>query len=99
GYYIGPVIFADVEPRFRIAQEEIFGPVLSVMSFANEEEAISIANGTRYGLSAIVWTTNIGRAHRLTRALKVGWVTVNATGAPTGGTGEGALPVGGHKES
>jgi acyl-CoA reductase-like NAD-dependent aldehyde dehydrogenase len=99
GFYVPPVIFDEVSPNQKIAQEEIFGPVLSVISFRDEEEAIQIANSTIYGLSAIVWTRDLRRAHRMARGIKAGWVVVNATGKPSGGPGYGVLAIGGHKES
>jgi acyl-CoA reductase-like NAD-dependent aldehyde dehydrogenase len=99
GFYVRPVIFGEVLPTQRIAQEEIFGPVLSVISFRDEHEAVRIANDTIYGLSAILWTTDLGRAHRVTQGVEAGWITVNATGKPVGGPGAGILSVGGHKES
>jgi acyl-CoA reductase-like NAD-dependent aldehyde dehydrogenase len=99
GFYVPPVIFDDVSPKQRIAQEEIFGPVLSVITFRDEEEAIRIANDTIYGLSAILWTKDMGRAHRVTQGIKVGWITVNATDKPLGGPGVGVLCIGGHRES
>lgn len=99
GYYIGPVIFANVAPTQKIAQEEIFGPVLSVISFDSDEEAIRIANNTIYGLTATLWTKDMGRAHRVSQAIHAGLVVVNATEAPTGGPSAGVLAVGGHKES
>jgi acyl-CoA reductase-like NAD-dependent aldehyde dehydrogenase len=99
GYYVPPVIFDNVVPEQRIAQEEIFGPVLSTITFRDEEEAINIANGTIYGLSAIVWTRDLGRAHRVSQGLKVGWLVINTTGRPSGGPGAGVLSIGGHKES
>jgi acyl-CoA reductase-like NAD-dependent aldehyde dehydrogenase len=99
GFYVPPTIFDDVSPEQKIAQEEVFGPVLSVMAFHDEEEAIRIANKTIYGLSAILWTKDLGRAHRVTQRVNVGWIVVNATHKPTGGPGEGALPAGGHKQS
>lgn len=99
GFYVPPVIFDDVYPEHKIAREEIFGPVLSVLTFSTEKEAIRIANDTSYGLSAVLWTRDLGRAHRLTRRLNVGWVVVNATGKPSGGLPEGVLSVGGQKES
>src|SRR5262245_44058645 len=64
-----------------IAQEEIFGPVLSVLGFEDEEEAIAIANGTRYGLNASVWTSDVSRAIRLARGVQAGQVTVNGFGS------------------
>lgn len=99
GFYVPPVIFADVLPQHRIAQEEIFGPVLSVLAFRDEEEAVRIANSTVYGLSAILWTKDLGRAHRLTHAIDAGWIVVNATGKATGGPGTSVVSIGGHKES
>ena len=99
GFYVSPVIFDAVRPNQRIAQEEIFGPILSVMTFRTEEEAIRLANDSMYGLSAVVWTQNLGRAHRLTQEIKVGWITVNATADAQSGLGAGALSVGGHKQS
>lgn len=99
GCYVGPTIFDGVSAEHRIAQEEIFGPVLSVMSFEGEEQAIAAANSTIYGLSAIVWTKDLGRAHRVAHAVQAGWIVVNATAKPVGGLSPGALTVGGHKAS
>lgn len=99
GFYMNPLIFDRVDPRSKIAQEEIFGPVLSAMTFRDEEEAIRLANGTVYGLSAIVWTKDPGRAHRLAYRLNAGWVTVNTSETPTGGAGEGVLSIAGQKQS
>lgn len=99
GFYVPPVIFDEVIPGQKIAQEEIFGPVLSVITFRDEEEAIRVANGTIYGLSGILWTQNLGRAHRVSQGISAGWIVVNATETPTGGITEGALSTGGHKQS
>lgn len=99
GFYIAPVILDQVTPEHRIANEEIFGPVLSVLAFSNEDEAVRIANGTVFGLSAIVWTGDLGRAQRLSQAIKAGWISINATGRPTGGPPPGVISVGGHKQS
>jgi acyl-CoA reductase-like NAD-dependent aldehyde dehydrogenase len=99
GFYVAPVIFDGVAPEHRIAREEIFGPVLSVISFPDESEAIRIANSTIYGLSAIIWTKNLGRAHRVSHGIKAGWVVVNATAKPVGGPCIGILSVGGHQQS
>jgi aldehyde dehydrogenase (NAD+) len=77
GQFVEPTIFVDVTPQMRVAREEIFGPVLSVIGFEDEEEAIRIANDTIYGLGAGIWTENIGRAHRMAKALKAGTVWVN----------------------
>jgi acyl-CoA reductase-like NAD-dependent aldehyde dehydrogenase len=99
GFYVPPVIFDNVLPEQKIAREEIFGPVLSVIAFRDEEEAIKIANDTMYGLSAIIWTKGLGRAHRVAHGINVGWVVVNATEKPAGGPGEGVLSISGHRES
>jgi len=90
GYFVSPTVFADVDPGMRIAQEEIFGPVVSMMPFDTEEEAIEIANGVRYGLTAGIWTQNLGRAHRVSREILAGTVWVNTyrilhPGLPYGG--------------
>ena len=77
GLFIEPTIFVDASPHMRIVREEIFGPVLSVIRFSTEEEAIAIANSSSYGLAAGVWTNDVRRVHRLARALRVGTVWVN----------------------
>ncbi len=77
GLFIQPSIFSGVNNQMRIAQEEIFGPVLSVISFHDEEEAVAIANDTLYGLAAGVWTTNIRRAITMSNRLRAGTVWVN----------------------
>jgi len=77
GYYVEPTIFYDVDNSARIAQEEIFGPVAAVIPFANESEAIRIANETPYGLAAAVWSRDIFRAFRVVKALRAGIVWVN----------------------
>jgi len=77
GYYVEPTIFYDVDNSARIAQEEIFGPVAAVIPFANEAEAIRIANETPYGLAAAVWSRDIFKAFRVVRALRAGIVWVN----------------------
>lgn len=99
GFYLGPVIFDQVTADRRIAQEEIFGPVLCVLSFRDEDEAVAIANSSRYGLSATIWTRDIGRAHRMSQAIDAGWVIINTVNKPAGGPPEGVIAVGGHKES
>jgi len=78
GYFVEPTLFTDAKPSMRIAQEEIFGPVLTAIEFADEAEAVSIANGVRYGLAAYVWTNDSGRGIRLARELEVGMVWVNS---------------------
>jgi betaine-aldehyde dehydrogenase len=94
GYFLEPTIFDQVTPQMRIAREEIFGPVLSVIPFDTEEEAIAIANDTDYGLAAAVWTQNITRAHRVIAKLRAGITWVN-TYHPT----YNEMPWGGYKQS
>ena len=91
GNYVLPTVFADVDNRMRIAQEEIFGPVACLIPFKDEAEAIRLANDTAYGLSSYVWTENIGRAHRVAAAVEAGMCFVNSQNVrdlrqPFGGT-------------
>ena len=95
GYYVAPRLLRDVPPQSRIACEEVFGPVLVAMPFDDEVDAIRVANATRYGLVAGVWTKDGGRQLRLARALRSGQVFINSYGA--GGGVE--LPFGGVKHS
>ena len=94
GLYIQPTVFVDVKPNMTIAKEEIFGPVLSVISVASVEEAVQVANDTIYGLAASVFTANLKQAHRVAKAIRAGTVTVN-----TFGEGDIATPFGGYKQS
>lgn len=94
GYFIEPTIFSGVDNAMRIAQEEIFGPVLCVQAFTTQQEAIQIANASIYGLAASVWTQNINRAHQCARDLRVGVVSVNANTI-----GNETTPFGGYKQS
>ena len=77
GHFMSPTLFADVRPAARIAQEEVFGPVLTILAFGDEAEAIHLANGTDYGLVAGVYTEDVNRAHRVARQLIAGQVFVN----------------------
>ncbi|MEZ5449911.1 MAG: aldehyde dehydrogenase family protein [Thiolinea sp.] len=94
GFYMQPTVFAGVQPQMRLAQEEVFGPVLGVMPFEDEAEALRIANGTEYGLAAAVWTGNLGRAHRMIRLVHAGLVHVNCYGGA-----DVTVPLGGLKQS
>ena len=94
GLYFEPTILTDVKPHMRIAQEEVFGPVLALIPFDTETEAIEIANGTEFGLAAGIWTSNLGRAHRVARRLRAGTVWVNTYRALSPG-----MPFGGYKSS
>ncbi|MFC7404717.1 aldehyde dehydrogenase family protein [Georgenia alba] len=95
GFFVEPTLFDKVDPASRIAQEEIFGPVLSVIPVDDEEEALAVANGTEYGLVASVWTRDVGTAVRMSRRLQAGQVGVNSVlGAPAIGA-----PWGGYKSS
>ena len=90
GFFIEPTIFANVKNSMTIAQEEVFGPVLSIIPFDDEEEAVAIGNDTKYGLAAGIWTTDLNRAMRVSRAIRAGTVWVNtyravAVQAPFGG--------------
>lgn len=95
GFYVAPAIFGPCDPKSRIAQEEVFGPVLCVIPFDDEAQAIAIANGTDYGLVAAVWTRDGGRQQRVAKAMRCGQVFVNGYGA--GGGVE--LPFGGIRKS
>ncbi len=94
GYFMGPTVFDRVTNRMRLAQEEIFGPVLAEISFRDFDEVLNEANRTFYGLAAAVWTRDIQKAHRAARALKAGAVWVNCYGAFNH-----AVPFGGYKMS
>lgn len=94
GYWLEPTVFADVQPHMKIAREEIFGPVLSVFSWRDENEAIALANATEYGLTASIFTNDIKTAFRTARAVKSGYVWINGASGHFYGT-----PFGGLKNS
>jgi aldehyde dehydrogenase (NAD+) len=92
GFYVQPTILTDVTEEMTVSREEIFGPVLSILRFSDEREAIALANGTDYSLAAAVWTGNIDRAHRVADHLNAGTVWINTYGPtdtrlPWGGMG------------
>jgi aldehyde dehydrogenase (NAD+) len=93
GYFVKPTVFAEVTPRMRIAREEIFGPVLSMMAYDTEQEAVDIANGTDYGLAAYVQSADIERARTVARALRAGTVHLNYPAVDFN------APFGGYKRS
>ena len=94
GYFVTPTVFDGVKNEMAIAQEEIFGPVASVITFSDIEEAAAIANGTRYGLAAGIWTNDLKKAHLFAQKVKAGTVWVN-----TYNMTDNALPFGGYKDS
>jgi betaine-aldehyde dehydrogenase len=94
GYWLEPTVFADVKPTMRIAREEIFGPVLSVFSWRDENEALTLANSTEYGLTASIFTNDLDAAFRTARAVKSGYIWINGASGHFYGT-----PFGGYKNS
>jgi gamma-glutamyl-gamma-aminobutyraldehyde dehydrogenase len=94
GLYVDPVVFVDVDQDSRLAQHEVFGPVLSVLTFSSEDEAIAIANNSDYGLGSAIWTSDLCRAHRLSRRVQAGMVWVNCYEE-----GDTSVPFGGQKLS
>jgi len=93
GYYVRPTVFDSVQPGMTIAREEIFGPVLSVLTYQDDDDAVRIANGTPYGLAAAVWSADGRRAEAIARRLRAGQVDIN------GGRFNPMAPFGGYKQS
>ena len=93
GYYVRPTIFSNVNNNMLIAREEIFGPVLAILPYRDEEEAVRIANDTPYGLQAYIWSGDLGHANRIGRRIRAGRVTIN------GAAGDMNTPFGGFKRS
>jgi aldehyde dehydrogenase (NAD+) len=96
GFFVEPTVFAGVGHDMRISQEEIFGPVLAVIPFDDEDDALRIANGTAYSLAAGVWSADIGRVHRMAAGMRAGTVWINTYGytdvrLPWGGSGESGV--------
>ena len=94
GFYMEPTIISNVNSKMTLFQDEVFGPVLTVTAFNSEEEAISLANSTIYGLASGLWTSNLSRAHKLIKKIKSGVVFVN-----TYGGSDNTLPLAGVKQS
>ncbi|MBY5437003.1 aldehyde dehydrogenase [Rhizobium leguminosarum] len=93
GFYMQPTVF-EVTPQMTLAKEEVFGPILSIIPFDDETDALNIANATPYGLASAVWTSNLSRAHRMVRGVKAGVVHVN-----TYGGADNTVPLGGIRQS
>jgi aldehyde dehydrogenase (NAD+) len=92
GYYVRPTVFADVESSMDIAQQEIFGPVLSIIGYTDDEDAVRIANDTSFGLTGCIWSRDLERANRVARRLRMGMVRLNGASDP-------GAPFGGFKQS
>src|SRR6201995_1072278 len=94
GYFVHPTVLTNVDPGMRLYQQEIFGPVVSILPFDDEDEAVTLANDTTYGLAATAYTENLGRAHRIVKRLRAGSVQVNCQLVF-----DHDVPFGGHKQS
>ena len=91
GYWVEPTVYADVEPAMRIAQEEVFGPILSIMKWRDIDEAVDLANSTQYGLTAAIWTENINTALQVGRRVQAGYVWINGVSGHYRGTSFGGF--------
>lgn len=94
GFFVQPTVFANVQDSMKIAQEEIFGPVISAISFTDMDELVQRANNTTFGLGSGVWTKDVSKAHRLAKSLQAGSVWINCYQAM-----DPAVPFGGYKMS
>lgn len=94
GWFMQPTVLANVAPDTELFRDEVFGPVLGITAFGDEEEAVRLANGTDFGLAAAVWTSNLSRAHRMVGRIQAGLVHVN-----TYGGSDLTVPLGGHRQS